>query len=217
MKKHSAVACISNAELFSSLSPDVLKKIAAISTHQEYFPRNTIIRQPGDGKAGMIFMDKGSAKVYSLNRDGKETVLGVINKGDYAGQQSLFRKENRENYIQALQDTYVCSINRNDFQNLLKKTPDLVINLLNTFGEKLVAVETNSVRRNSMNVKDRLMDYLIEQSQKLGTARFKLSLKKKDLASYLGTSPETLSRQLKLLEKENKIRVNRREITIIEN
>ena len=58
MKKHSAVACISRADLFSSLSSDALKKIAAISTHQEYFPRNTIIRQPGDGKEGMIFMDE---------------------------------------------------------------------------------------------------------------------------------------------------------------
>lgn len=217
MKKHSAVVCISRVDLFSSLSPDALKKIAAISTHQKYFPRNTIIRQPGDGKEGMIFMDEGSAKIYSLNEDGKETVLGVINKGDYAGQQSLFKEPNHENYIQALQDTYVCSINRDDFQNLLKKTPDLVISLLNNFGEKLVVAETNSIRRNSMNAKDRLMDYLVEQSQKLRTARFTLPLKKKDLASYLGTSPETLSRQLKLLEKEGRIKVNRREITIVEN
>jgi CRP/FNR family transcriptional regulator len=37
MKKHSAVACISRTDLFSSLSSDDLKKIAAISTHQEYF------------------------------------------------------------------------------------------------------------------------------------------------------------------------------------
>ena len=110
MKKHSAVACISRADLFSSLSPDALKKIAAISTHQEYFPRNTIIRQPGDGKEGMIFMDEGSAKIYSLNEDGKETVLGVINKGDYAGQQSLFKEPNHENYIQAL-TRYVCLLN----------------------------------------------------------------------------------------------------------
>lgn len=41
----------------------------------------------------MIFMDEGSAKIYSLNEDGKETVLGVINKGDYAGQQSLLKNQ----------------------------------------------------------------------------------------------------------------------------
>ena len=40
------------------------------------------IRQPGDGKNGMLFMDQGSAKIYNLNEDGKETVLGVLNQGD---------------------------------------------------------------------------------------------------------------------------------------
>ncbi|WP_308555964.1 Crp/Fnr family transcriptional regulator [uncultured Lactobacillus sp.] len=217
MKKHSAIGCISRAGLFSQLPHSMLEKIALISTHQEYFPKGSFIRQPGDGKDGMMFVDDGSAKIYNLNRDGKETVLGVLNKGDYDGQQNLFQQDSHENFIQALQDTYICSINRTDFQKLLKNTPDLTINLLNNFGEKLVAIEANSVRRNSMNAKDRLMDYLIEQSQKIGAAKFTLPLKKKDLASYLGTSPETLSRQLKLLEKEGKLKVNRREITIIEN
>lgn len=217
MKKHSAIGCISRAGLFSQLPHSMLEKIALISTHQEYFPKGSFIRQPGDGKDGMMFVDDGSAKIYNLNRDGKETVLGVLNKGDYDGQQNLFQQDSHENFIQALQDTYICSINRTDFQKLLKNTPDLTINLLNNFGEKLVAIEANSVRRNSMNAKDRLMDYLIEQSQKIGAAKFTLPLKKKDLASYLGTSPETLSRQLKLLEKEGKLKVNRREITIIED
>ena len=216
MKKHSAIGCISRAGLFSQLPHSMLEKIALISTHQEYFPKGSFIRQPGDGKDGMMFVDDGSAKIYNLNRDGKETVLGVLNKGDYDGQQNLFQQDSHENFIQALQDTYICSINRTDFQKLLKNTPDLTINLLNNFGEKLVAIEANSVRRNSMNAKDRLMDYLIEQSQKIGAAKFTLPLKKKDLASYLGTSPETLSRQLKLLEKEGKLKVNRREIPIIE-
>ena len=217
MKKHSPIGCISKAGLFSKLPHKMLEKIAPISTHQEYFEKGSFIRQPGDGKNGMMFVDKGSAKIYNLNRDGKETVLGVLNKGDYDGQQNLFQDDSHENFIQALQDTYICSISRADFQRLLKDTPDLTLNFLNNFGEKLVAIETNSVRRNSMNAKDRLMDYLVEQSQKNGATKFTLPLKKKDLASYLGTSPETLSRQLKSLEKEGKIKVNRREITIVKD
>ncbi|MGN1284493.1 MAG: Crp/Fnr family transcriptional regulator, partial [Candidatus Limosilactobacillus intestinavium] len=70
MKKHSAIGCISKAGLFSQLPHDMLKKIAPISTHQEYFPKGSFIRQPGDGKDGMMFVDDGSAKIYNLNRDG---------------------------------------------------------------------------------------------------------------------------------------------------
>ena len=114
-----------------------------------------------------------------------------------------------------MQDTYVCSINRRDFQNLLKKTPDLAINMLNNFGEKLVAFETKSIRRNSMSAKDRLLAYLEDLAKKQGRRDVQLKLKKKDLASYLGVTPETLSRQLKKLAKENRIKLSGRKIILL--
>lgn len=215
MKKHQAVACIGQAGLFAQLPEEDLTKIAPISTHQEYFPKGSIIRQPGDGKDGLIFLDQGSAKIYSLNEAGKETVLGVLNKGDLDGQQNLFQDNHEENFVQALQDTYVCSINRRDFQDLLKKTPDLAINMLNNFGEKLVAIETKSIRRNSMSAKDRLLAYLEDLAKKQGRRDVQLKLKKKDLASYLGVTPETLSRQLKKLAKENRIKLSGRKIILL--
>ena len=42
-----------------------------------------------------------------------------------------------------------------------------------------------------------------------------LKLKKKDLASYLGITPETLSRQLKNLEKEGTVKASGRQIEIL--
>lgn len=128
--QHSPMACIRKAAIFKNLPNEMLEKLVPISTHQEYFPKGSIIRQPGDGKNGMLFMDQGSAKIYNLNEDGKETVLGVLNQGDANGQQNLFQEHAQENFVQALQDTYVCSIERRDFQKLLKKTPDLALNLL---------------------------------------------------------------------------------------
>lgn len=213
---HSPIACISKAAIFKNLPVEMIEKLVPISTHQEYFPKGSIIRQPGDGKDGMIFLDRGSAKIYSLNEDGKETVLGVLNKGDADGQQNLFQNNTQENFIEALQDTYVCSIERQDFQKLLKKTPDLALNLLNSFGEQLVAIETNnSIRRNSMDAQERLMAYLEDLSKKQGSKTVELKLKKKDLASYLGITPETLSRKLKNLQKENRIKISGRRIILL--
>lgn len=108
-------------------------------------------------------------------------MLGVLNKGDLDGQQNLFQDNHEENFVQALQDTYVCSINRRDFQDLLKKTPDLAINMLNNFGEKLVAIETKSIRRNSMSAKDRLLAYLEDLAKKQGRRDVQLKLKKKKI------------------------------------
>ncbi|WP_297951475.1 Crp/Fnr family transcriptional regulator [uncultured Lactobacillus sp.] len=212
---HSPVACISKATIFNNLPVKMIEKLVPISTHQEYFPKGSIIRQPGDGKDGMIFLDQGSAKIYSINEDGKETVLGILNKGDADGQQNLFRDNIQENFIEALQDTYVCSIERQDFQKLLKRTPDLALNLLNSFGEQLVIIETNSIRRNSMNAQERIVAYLKDLSKKQGSNVIELKLKKKDLASYLGITPETLSRKLKKLQKENRIKISGRRIILL--
>lgn len=212
---HSPIACIRQAEIFKNLPTKMIEKLVPISTHQEYFAKGSIIRRPGDNKDGMIFIDQGSAKIYNLNEDGKETVLGVLNKGDANGQQHLFQDSPRENFIEALQDTYVCSIERKDFQKLLEQTPDLALNLLNIFGEQLVEIETYSIRRNSLDAKDRLLAYLTDLAKKQGSKTIELRLKKKDLASYLGVTPETLSRRLKILVKENRIKLSGRKIILL--
>lgn len=107
-----------------------------------------------------------------------------------------------------MEDTWVCSINRADFQKLLQKTPDLSLKLLNNFGKKLVAIEHNSVLRNTLDAKERILAYLNDPANEQGKNEAKLELKKKDLASYLGITPETFSRKLKELEKDGKIEVH---------
>ncbi|EFG56276.1 hypothetical protein C5L18_000612 [Lactobacillus amylolyticus] len=215
MQKHSPVACLSKAALFSDLPQNLKEKLATVSTHQQRFPKGSIIHQPADGKNGMIVIDRGKAKVYSLSSDGKETVLVILKKGDIEGQQNLFISSNNENFIEALDDTLVCSINRMDFQQLLEKTPDLAVKLLNNFGEKLVELQHNTVLRNTLDAKERIMSYLQDLSVKQGRSTVKLQMKKKDLASLLGTTPETFSRKLKELEQEKRIATAGKAITIL--
>lgn len=162
----------------------------------------------------MIVIDSGHAKIYSLNEDGKETVLGVLAKGDSTGQENLFSQKDHENFIQATEDCLVCSMNRQDFQKMLNETPALSLTLLNDFGQRLIMAEKNTIRRNSMNAQDRVLDYLKEEGTRAGSVSFTLPFKKKDLANFLGLTPETLSRQLNSLQSAGKITVNGQQITL---
>lgn len=74
--------------------------------------------------------------------------------------------------------------------------------------------EKNTIRRNSMNAQDRVLDYLKEEGTRAGSVSFTLPFKKKDLANFLGLTPETLSRQLNSLQSAGKITVNGQQITL---
>ena len=212
---HSPVACLKKAELFQDLPDDLAQKLATVSIHQQHFPKGSLIRQPFDGQNGMFAIDQGAAKVYSIAESGKESVLDILKKGDIEGQQYLFKEEDSENYIQALEDTWICSMSRHDFQELLKSSPELSLNLLNNFGEKLVAIEKNSIRRNSLDAKSRILAYFEDQAKKNGSRTIELSIKKKDLASYLGVTPETLSRQMKKLVAEDIIQLSGKKVHLL--
>lgn len=214
-KQHSPLACLSKVAIFATLPKEARTALVKVSSHRIFYPKGSMIRQPFDGKNGMLVIDQGSAKVFNLSPDGKETILNILNKGDIDGQDKLFTSNETENFVQALQDSWICSVNKNDFQTLLKKTPDLALQLLNNFGEKLVKVETNSVRRNTLAASERIMAYLKDLMNEQQTKSIQLPIKKKDLASYLGISPETLSRQLKQLQRNRKIKVKGKQIKIL--
>ena len=71
MTKYSPIACLSKAALFTDLPIELKEKLVTVSEHQQKFPKGSIIRQPDDGKDGMIVIDQGKAKVYNLSKDGK--------------------------------------------------------------------------------------------------------------------------------------------------
>ena len=74
-----------------------------------------------------------------------------------------------------------------------------------------IAIESGGI----VLVQNDLMAYLQDLAQKQGSKNVELKLKKKDLASYLGITAETLSRKLKNLQKENRIKISGRRIILL--
>ncbi len=214
-KDHSPLDCLSRADIFKNLPTEMKQELVTVSTHQEFFAKGSLIRQPNDGRDGMLVIDSGHAKIYSLDESGKEIVLGTMAAGDSEGQERLFSAESRESFIQATTDTLVCSINRCDFQNLLQRSPNLAIGMLNDFGQRLITVERQIVRRNSLEAKERILAYLRDLSRAQGSASVVIPLRKKDLASLLGIAPETFSRKLRELEAEGCIKKAEKNVVVL--
>ncbi|QNQ81584.1 Crp/Fnr family transcriptional regulator [Lactobacillus sp. PV012] len=211
--KHNPEKCLTKVEIFKTLPQEVKEKLSTISTHQILYKKGRLIRSMGEA-GGLLVIDRGCAKVFNLDEEGNEVVLNILQEGEIEGEGDLFRDSKSNTFIEALEDTQICGIDRNKFQIFLKENPEVALKLLNNFGQKIVQTQRHELLKSVLDAKKRIWEYLKDISIKSGEKEFSLRLKKKDIAAYLGMSPETFSRKLKELEKEGVIEVRGKKVKL---
>ncbi|MFC6181730.1 Crp/Fnr family transcriptional regulator [Lactiplantibacillus daowaiensis] len=197
---HATHDCVQLVPIFQALADDQLDTIESIVQHRHFQAGETLFNASDDLDSLMIVAN-GQVKVYQLAANGREQLLYLLQTGDIDGEAALFENRQRTSYGEALVPTDICSIRRQDFQQLMQTYPSISINVLNVFGKRLAQLEKQTTSTATESVEARLANYLTETAASLNTATFKLPLKKKDLATFLGTTPETISRKLSRFEK----------------
>lgn len=182
--------CVQLVPIFKELADEQLDTIETIVQHH-HFPAGSTIFSADDPLDSLMILANGQVKVYQLAANGREQLLYLLQTGDIDGE--------------ALVPTDVCSIRRADFQALMQQYPSISINVLNVFGRRLTQLERQTTSTATESVEARLANYLTETAAALKTDAFKLPLKKKDLATFLGTTPESISRKLALFERQGLI------------
>lgn len=205
--------CVTLVPLFNHLDLDDQKKINEIAEHVIVDKGETIFSPYSDSK--LIIVAKGNMKVYQLSSNGKEQLLRVVEPGGYEGENQLFGAKNDFLFGEALEKTELCVLRQEDFQNILLEHPQISLKLLEINAQKSVSAEQQAQFLMMEKVEERLATYLINLSKSQNSLTFKLPLLMKELAAFLGTTPETLSRKFKLLEDERYLSRNNRIITII--
>lgn len=162
----------------------------------------------------LVIVAHGGARLYTLDENGRENVTQILKTGDYAGENWLFGEANINTYVEATENSEICLLNRNEFLALMKKKPELSIQLLEQNIIKVRAMHRQIQLLSLPKVEDRLLSYLQTYAKQVNKNSFTLPLKMKDLALYLGTTPETLSRKFVLLEKQGNLKRKLRHIDL---
>ena len=126
--------------------------------------------------------------------------MRILFPGDFTGELALFNETIHEAYAEAMEDTNICMITRSDLQKLLIRFPSISLKILSVLAKRLESSEKQVTRFATEKVETRLALFLAEFADKELSDEITLPMSKKDLASYLGTTPETLSRKLAELE-----------------
>ena len=197
--------CICAVPLFQSLTAEQKDQIHSLIHHKHYSRGETIYR-PGETADSLYVLRSGKIRIYRLSESGKEQLIRIVTPGEFTGELALFRKGLYEAFAEALTDCTICAIKHSDFRELLMQYPATSIEMLATIANRLGTSEQQTAWATTETVKERLWHFLvssIDSDEREPIVELKMA--KKDLASYLGTTSESLSRELAHLEKEQRM------------
>lgn len=200
-----ANSCIMLVPIFNHLEREQMEEIVK-STRSTSYKKGEIIYREGETDDSLYIVSKGKIKIYRLSDSGKEQLVRILNPGDFTGELALFRESTHKAYAEAMSETDVCIMKRNDLQQFLLKYPTISLKILSEFSNRLETSEKQTTRFATEKVETRLALFIAECLNKDGPMEIELPMSKKDLASYLGTTPETISRKLSDLENEGYIK-----------
>ena len=192
--------CIQLVPLFFDLSPDELAQVEEIVQHKKVKKGETVIQPSAEPL--LTIVAKGSLKIYQISSTGKEQLLRVIEPGGYEGEKSIFGLINKNLFGEALSDSTICFVRKSDFTELLLAKPQLSLRLLEMNAVKQNETEQQAKFLMMESVEMRLANYLLDLAKITDGSYVQIAMTLKDLSAFIGTTPETISRKLRLLEEK---------------
>ncbi|WP_240256430.1 Crp/Fnr family transcriptional regulator [Ferdinandcohnia quinoae] len=177
-------------------------------THATFFQKGEIIFREGENADTFFIPESGLIKLSNVSSNGKEQIIRLLFPGDIFGQSSLLKDGKYYTNAMALENSIICTINKNDFTKAMRTNPELSSKIITTLFERLQVTDELVRSLSLLEVEQRLARAILLFSEKIQPVHkcFQLPIQKKELASLLGTTPETLSRKIKLLTEENLIK-----------
>lgn len=195
---NSQKACVSLVPIFNHLEDEQMDEIMQ-TVQSRSLKKGEIMFHAGDESDALYIINQGRVKIYHLAESGKEQVVRILNPGDFTGELALFQESIHEGYSEALIDTKICMITGADLQSFLMKYPMIALSIMKELTGRLEKSEIQTTRFATEKVETRIVSFLVECMEQ-GSSHIELPMSRKDLASYLGTTPETISRRFADLE-----------------
>ena len=217
MDKKSALR---SCRLFVGLPEYNIEELDSIA-HPRAFSKDEIIFADGEEGEGFYVVIEGRVKIYKLGVDGREQILHFVGEGDPFAEITLFADTAYPAFAKAVTDTQTLFFRRDDFKALVRKDPQLSLNMIAILSKHLrrfaVLVEELSLK----DVPARVARYLLNLMPGdgwggEGVKQVELDTSKTELAQRLGTISETISRTLGKMKANGLIDIDGKKITILD-
>lgn len=209
---------LSKVPYFSHLNENELNIIDKITRVKKY-KKDEIIFFEGEKGEYIYIIKKGKVKMLKMNQNGDEQILNIFKKDDILAEVVLFDKENYPATAIALSKVQLFTINSKELSKIFLDHPQITVKVMKVMSSRLRRAQQNIRDFGLKDSKSRLASLLYHLAEKHGEKKeneisISLFLTQKELANMIGTSRETVSRTLKIIEKQNIISTSRQKIVV---
>jgi len=202
-------------KLFEGLPQAQLTSLAGIALLKRCKAGEALFEagQPGTHFFAVV---SGKVRVFRASPSGKEQILHVFGGGEAFAEVPVFEGKTYPASAQALEDSLLVTIPRKGFVELLRREPELALGVMALLSARLRAFVGQIAQLSLKEVPERLAGYLLLLRSAQKRDDVTLDLPKGQIAAYLGTIPETLSRAIKKLTEQGLIEVSGSRVSVLD-
>lgn len=196
--------------LFRCLSAGELERVGQIAQHRQ-LRRRELVFGPEDPGDAIYLLKAGRVKLSRFDESGKEITLAILEEGEFFGEEALQGDGPRHSCAEALEDAFICRIDRNQFEELMADNPGLALEVARQLSERLLGTQDRLGELAFHDVPRRLAHALLGLAERHGEAnpdgsvRLKLRLTHQELASLVASTRETTTTLLSRFRREGLI------------
>lgn len=193
--------CVARVPLFQGLTSAQQIEVAQFARPTKLGAGEQVYTAGADMSQLMV-VHSGSIKISRTTAAGSEQVIRVLGPGDFIGESAFLTGARPDHAAVAITASGLCVFRHAALRRLVEKHPSIGLRMLQDVSRRLEDIEDRLVSVVSGSVSSRVADYLLSLPASPGphgSLDVVLPLPKKDIASLLSTTPESLSRQFRRL------------------
>jgi CRP-like cAMP-binding protein len=212
------VELLARVPVFSTLERSDLEQIAQLTVPRRFEPGQAVFRE-GDASDTCYIVREGHARAIRTHGDGRTITLATFGPGDIFGELAMFEDELRSATVEAIEPTSVVAVLGPDMRRLLGEHPGIATRLVIALGRRLREMNERLSRQSFQTVQSRVAVVLSELvaaeiADGKGPAEILVTATQADLAQLAGSSRESASRFLAVLERAGVISQKRGRLVV---
>ncbi|HEX8977742.1 MAG TPA: Crp/Fnr family transcriptional regulator [Solirubrobacteraceae bacterium] len=212
------IALLHGIPAFSDLGDAELARVAEVTVPRTFQGGEAIFHE-GDESDTCYVVRSGHVRAVREHTDGRTLTLATLGPGDIFGELAIFDEERRSATVEALDDLEVVGILGADMRRMLRRHPDIAVKLLAALSRRLRETNERLTRQSFQTVQSRVAHVLAEmvavaRSEGASGGDVLITATQSDLAQLAGSSRESASRFLAVLERAGVITQGRGRLTV---